>query len=315
MPKLPTHTRTKTNEPPTPTPKPTATARFLSYCRPCSLPAWEEWLVVGPLVGFSIPVAGSGPPLVGSSAPSARCKEELVELRSALVDFWRPACWFQRPACLFQEAARAFLRGLLLTWRRSGSSSNSVDCPRQRATLDPLPTSFRRRWFRACPAPFSRGHVFCVSLARSFSPSAGAAERTFVRSPAPAPIPRSFTAPTARVDCLCWLPRVCFFRSLQKFLFADAHTKSPKPRRTNWAVDCPPMGLFQSVSEAGDPAQPSNNPKLRFRSNHARTDFPPPQPRFPQPAMTRGARSALFVKIFEYRPCALARQTFSAFWP
>ena len=65
-------------------------------------------MVVGPLVGFSIPVAGSGPPLVGSSAPSARCKEELVELRSALVDFWRPACWFQRPACLFQEAARAF---------------------------------------------------------------------------------------------------------------------------------------------------------------------------------------------------------------
>ena len=156
---------------------------------------------------------------------------------------------------------------------------------------------------------------FVFLLRALFPPSQAQQSARSCVHPRPAPIPRSFTAPTARVDCLRWLPHVCFFRSPQKFLFADAHNKGPKPRRTNWAVDCPPMGLFQSVSEAGDPAQPSNNPKLRFRSNHARTDFPPPQPRLPQPAMTRGARSALFVKIFEYRPCALARQTFSAFWP
>ena len=153
--------------------------------------------------------------------------------------------------------------------------------------------NFSQRWLL---------HFACAS----FSSFAGAAEHAFVRSPPPVPYPRSLTASTARVDCPRWHLPVCSLRSLQKSSLASAQAKKSEPLRTNWSPDCPPMGLFQECPRWGILTQPSNNPRLRFRSSRFRADFTQTQLRPPQPPMTRKRKaSALQCKISIPFPRAL----------
>ena len=128
--------------------------------------------------------------------------------------------------------------------------------------------NFTHQWLRACPVPC--GLRFVCAL---FFPFASAAERTIVRSNPPAPYPRSLTvlALTARVGFPAFAPcaatEVCIGRRPNQEFQASSRQLGSR---------LPSGGAFLGVSEVGGILdQPSENPKLRFCSSRAHTDFLP----------------------------------------